>query len=105
MRAGRLRHRVALQSATETRDAHGQPVKTWATNATVWGGVEPVRGKEAESANQIAAELIIRVVIRYRSDVTTDWRVVFESRNLEIKAIIDPDLRHKELQLMCREVV
>jgi len=112
MRAGRLRHRVTLQSPVETLDSHGQPVKTWADVADVWAGVEPLRGRERAAIGpdvhgdaQDINELDTRVPIRYRSDVTIDWRVEFEDRHFEIKAIIDPDMRHRELDLLCKEVV
>lgn len=105
MRAGRLRHRIALQSATEARDSHGQPVKTWTTQALIWAGVEPLRGKEMETAHQVAAEATVRIVMRYRSDITADWRIVFDSHTYEIVAPpLNPDMRNIELHLMCREV-
>ena len=47
MRAGRLRHRLNLQESTETRNAHGEAIITWATSYTVWGAVEPLSGSEA----------------------------------------------------------
>lgn len=106
MRAGRLRHRVKLQRATEACDDHGQPVKSWYTEATVPAGVEPLRGKELVAGNQTAAEATVRIVMRYRPDVVADWRVVFGDHIFEIVAPpLNPDYRNRELQLMCREIV
>lgn len=102
MRSGRLKKRVILQSATETQDAHGQPVKTWSNEAEVWAGVEPVRGSEAIVARQMAATALVRIVIRYRSTVTTDWRVVYGNTTYEIESIIDHNSAHVFLELMCR---
>ena len=87
MPAGRLRHRVQLQQATEARDAHGQAVKTWTNQATVWAGVEPLRGQEGIVARQVAARANVRIVIRSRIDIDTDWRVVFGTRTYEIEDI------------------
>jgi SPP1 family predicted phage head-tail adaptor len=45
------------------------------------------------------------VRIRYRADVTAAQRVVHEERTLEIVSPpIDPEERHAELELLCREV-
>ena len=104
MRSGRLRHRVELQSATEARDSHGQPVKTWSTQAVVWAGVEPIKGREGIVAMQVAATATIRVVIRYRAGVTTDWRVKFGMRTMKITSIVDTDERHHSLEFMCSEI-
>lgn len=103
MRAGRLRRRIQLQSATETRDAHGQPVKTWSTQATVWASVEPAHGREYIQARQVAQENLWRVMIRYRSDVTSDWRIVYGAKTLEIESVINPDEDDRLLQIYCKE--
>jgi len=47
MRAGRLKKRVAIQQATDSRGATGQVIKTWATVATVWAGIEPIKGDQS----------------------------------------------------------
>ena len=105
MRAGRLRHQVAIQTATTAQDAYGQPVKTWATTATVWGAVEPIGGKEAYRAQAERADLSHLVVIRYRSGVTPMTRILFGTRTMDIESVVDPEERHRELHLLCREVV
>ena len=105
MRAGELRHRVTIQQKIVTRDTFGGEVVTWADVATVWAAVEPLRGREFLDAKQIQAETAYRVRMRYRSDVDTDMRIVWDSRTLEITAVLDVDGRGRELELMCREVV
>ena len=104
IRAGNLRHRIQLQEPTETRDAHGQAVKTWTTKATVWASVEPLRGAEAIIQHQYAATQIEEVTIRHRSDVTTDWRILHNDRILEIESKKNPYGRIKNgLVMHCRE--
>ncbi|MCP4304714.1 MAG: phage head closure protein [bacterium] len=94
-----------MQKAVEVRDAHGQPVKSWQTMATVPAGVEPLRGKEMESASQVTAEQITRVVLRYRPDIDADWRIVFGDHVFDIVAPPrNIDSRNKELHVMCREI-
>ena len=103
MRIGRLSKRVQLQSATEARDAHGQPVRTWVNQKTVWAAVEPIRGRELETARQLASEATIRVIVRYRADITTDWRVIYSGKTLEITEIINEDFDNRYLVMRCRQ--
>ena len=104
IRSGNLRHRIQLQEPTETRDAHGQAVKTWKTKANVWASVEPLRGAESIIQHQYAATQIEEVAIRHRSDVTTDWRILHDGRTLEIESKTNPYGRIKNgLVMRCRE--
>ena len=78
MRAGRLRHRLLLQQPTRTQSATGAITTTWATTATVWGAVEPLRGQEWFDAQQMSQENVVRIVIRYSTDwssIDHTWRV------------------------------
>ena len=102
VKAGRLRQRITLQAKSVTRDAMGGEVITWADQVTIWASAEPLRGREFFAAQQEQAEISIRFVIRYRSDVTTAWRVMWETRAYDIVEIIDIDGRHKEQQIMAR---
>ena len=105
MRAGILRHRVALHSLTGAQDDYGEPIETWAAYATVWARVSPLQGKELINAQQVLAECTHDVEIRYNSNVTAADRVIHKSRTLEIMSIIDPDERNKNLILICKELV
>ncbi len=105
MQAGRLRHRIELQSATETRNEYGEATASWSTYATVWAAVEPLRGAERYSAQQAQAEEITRVVIRFRDDVSPKHRVKYGGRYLYINSVINPRERSRTLELMCTEAV
>ena len=104
MRSGRLRHRVTIQQPVVAVNGYGERITTWSTVATVWGAVEPLRGREFFDAEQVQAEVSHRVVLRYRSGLATTMRLLHLTRVLHIQAIIDVDERHRELQLMCREM-
>jgi SPP1 family predicted phage head-tail adaptor len=105
MRAGRLRKRVILQTATETQDSYGQAVRTWADTITVYAGVEPINGREQYRAQAERAELTHLVVIRFRPDVLPINRVVHGTRTFDVEAVVNPFERNKELHLLCRENV
>lgn len=104
MQAGKLRHQVTIQQATETRNTLGEAIRTWSTVATVWASVEPLRGREFFDAEQVQSEISQRVRMRYRSGIKPTMRLLYGSRILQIQAVIDVDERHREIHLMCREM-
>ena len=104
MRIGKLRHRVTIQRPADELDPLGAPVG-WIDVATVWASIEPLRGREFWAAQQVNAEQTVKVGIRYRPGVTSAMRVLHGSRIFELVAPpIDPENRHRELVLHCREV-
>lgn len=100
-----FRHRITLQELVTGQDEAGQPVREWQDVATVWAAVEPLRGREYWAAAQVQSEVTTRIRIRYRSGIRPDMRVLYGGRVFNVTAVIDPEERHVELQLMCREVV
>ena len=102
-RINRFRHRAEVQEVTETQDDFGDPVKTWATVSTVPAAIEPMQGSESFRSDQEIAKRPVRVLIRYRSDVTVEHRIKFGSRFFEIQSVTDPDFRGRVLELMCEE--
>lgn len=101
-----LRHRVTIQRAKEAQNSFGEPVLEWQDVGKVWARVEDLSGREYFAARQVAvAEVTTRVTIRWRDDVKPSMRILAGSRVLDVRSVIDPDGRRRELQLMCREVV
>lgn len=84
LNAVKLRHRVELQSKTEARDAVGGFSHTWATEATVYASIEPVRAADTQEAQQIEHRVTHTIWIRHRTDIQPDWRVRFGSRIFNI---------------------
>ena len=103
MRAGRLRHRVELQSPSETANAFGEVTDSWATDATVWASIEPLSGSEGQIAKQTNPLVTHRVIMRYRSGVTPRNRVKFGTRIFEVTQVFNPDERGESLRLVCVE--
>jgi len=102
MKAGDLRHRVTLQqlvTGSPQNTTAGEPDQAWGDVATVWAAVEPLQGRALEAAQMIQSEVTGRIRIRYRAGVTAAMRVSFDGRLYDIKAVVDPDERHRELVL------
>jgi SPP1 family predicted phage head-tail adaptor len=105
MRAGRLRHRLILQSQVETRDPTGGVTITYKTQATVWGGIEPLSGREYTAIQQTQNEASVRIIMRYHSGIDESWRVVNDGRYYAIQSIINENDRDRQLILMCLQGV
>lgn len=106
--AGKLRHRVLLQSCTGTVDDYGDPLYSdddqWTTEAAVWAAIDPVSGKEFYAAEQAQSSVSHKIRLRYRQGVSTAWRVLYGSRVFRILSVIDWEERHESLLLMAQEI-
>jgi len=107
LQAGKLNHRVAIQSSTSAQGATGEPTKSWDTDATVWASVEPIAGREYFAAQQVAADVTHRVRMRYRTDVTITplKRLLVGARILEIVSALNIADGNAEWEILCRERV
>lgn len=106
MKAGKLRHKVTIQSRTLTADSYGGQTETWATFAAgVWAAVEPLTSSEQWRAQQAQASVSHRVTIRYLAGVEPTMRVLFGTRHLNIGSIRNIEERNKELELLCTEAL
>ena len=104
MNPGLLRHSVTIQRRASGVDASGAANGAWTDVATVRAAIWPLRGKELYAAQQANSEVELRVRIRYLDGITSTMRVSWQGRVFEILYVIDPELRHVTLDLMCREI-
>lgn len=102
---GTLRARISLQSKVITQDSTGAPVETWSEIAALWAAKEPLSGREFFDAQGVFEEAMVRFRIRYREGVESSLRIAHGGRIYNIKSIIDPEERHRELALLCSEGV
>lgn len=101
---GELRQRVSLQTKTITK-AEGIPQENWITVDTVWAAIADLTGKEYFQAASVQSEVTSRIRIRYRPGMNPGMRVLYGSRVFAILSVIDKDERHREMELMCKEVI
>jgi SPP1 family predicted phage head-tail adaptor len=108
MRAGRLRHRVVLQSPKGSQDSIGERTTTWTTVASSWpAAIEPLKVSEQFAAAQNHGSTTHRIHIRYDSSIAAmdgSWRVMFGAR---IFTLDGPprnfDEKNTTLELLCTE--
>lgn len=106
MSIGERRHRVVFQRRTTTDSNLGEPVESWTDLCTSWALVQPMKGRERFSANQVQAEVTTRIVTRNRpalSDLGAGDRVTWSSRTYDIKSVIHRDHRRREIEIMAEE--
>ncbi len=107
MDIGRLRHRLKIyDKGTITRNGVGEEIPAYdALVATVWGAVEPLSGREFIEANQVQADVTLRIVIRYRNGIRPEMRVVEGEHTYHIESVLDQRGERRELHLMSHEVL
>jgi SPP1 family predicted phage head-tail adaptor len=102
MRAGDLRHRLEIQTATETLDTFGEPITTWATTVTRWGSVNPVIGRERFQANQITPETTHTIKLRYYA-LSAKQRIKWGTRIFNIENLYHTEEIKRDTIVMAKE--
>jgi len=105
MRAGLLRHRLTIQTLSQTKNAFDEWVESWSDWDTVWGSIEPNLGKRYFEAKQANSEVQGLIRIRYQSGVLPTMRVKYGDRIFKIISIIHPFERKQELHILYKEAL
>jgi len=101
MRAGTLDKRVQIDSRVEADDEAGEPIVTWTPFATVWGAIEPQRGREFVTEAQPHAQGDVRIRIRYLPGVQEKMRASCAGVLYDVQAVLDLKESHDEMHLIC----
>ena len=104
MRAGALRKRLILQSVGSTLDDYGDLSNSWTTDATVWGSIQPISGREEKIAGELTGVVTHFMKIRYRAGVTAQSRISYDSRTFQIESVKNWDERGIFLEILAKEV-
>lgn len=106
MRAGPLRHRVEVQQATETADAHNQAVQTWSTVAERWAEIRPATGRETFDGQAPVADVTHQITMRhYDRTLTPKFRIKDGARIFNIVSAVNFDERNRRTVIQAREEV
>jgi SPP1 family predicted phage head-tail adaptor len=102
---GELKERVRIQSLTRNPDGGGGVSETWSDVVDVWAKIEPISSREIFYSHQIALEATHKITIRYRADVSTDWRIlrVRDGAVFKIAGFLDVENAHRYLELQVNE--
>lgn len=106
--AGKLRHRVDIERATQIQDSSGAMEDFWEVVATVWCEIAPMSAKEFIAAQTEVSKITTRVIIRYRDDIDPSCRLYHSAKaqyyNVE-GVLADKESGLEYLTLMCSEGV
>jgi SPP1 family predicted phage head-tail adaptor len=100
-----LKHRVILQSPQHTVDGFGGVTTNWVALATLWAAIDVVQPREVVRDNQITNPVLIRVQLRYRSDITPAMRLVWQGQAYAIRQVVNHQLAGFRLDLLCEQGV
>ena len=108
MRAGRLRHRVIIQSPTGSRDSLGERETTWTNVLTNEpAAIEPISQKQRIAASQEYGSVTHLITMRYQSALASmdnAWRITWGDRIFVfISNPINVDEKNRSLQVLCEE--
>lgn len=113
LQAGDLRRRIQIQQETRTKTASGGATRVW----SVVSGCSSVpckitfpppskKGDESYKQGQVQGGAFTSIVIRYRPGVNISpaMRVVYGTRQFNIRTIIVDDEALKQITLQCEEL-
>lgn len=100
-----MRRVVTLQSSTSVPDGMGGTTETpLAVAEDIAARVEPLEGDEQLRAMATGMVAPHRFTMRYRSDVQVAATLLYAGRTFDIKSVIDPEEKHRELIILADEV-
>lgn len=108
VRAGQLSRRLRIQSRSTAQDTFGQAQLIWADVATVWADIQPLTGRELESAQRMASEVSHQITVRFApifadTRVVAGYRAVYKGRVFNIHACMNEDERNTVVTLLASE--
>lgn len=105
MDAGLMRHKIIIQQLDSARNEFGEPENIWVDTVIARASINPVSGKDFIAAMKEQAEITHKVTIRYNPLVKSSMRVKFGARLFRILHVIDTWEQHREMVLMCKELI
>lgn len=102
------RHKIIIQREdTENRisDDQGGYTESWITFADVWAEIETIKGQEVYKAAEFDTALTHRIKTRFIKGIDSKMRIVYGSRVFKIISAIDINEMHRQLEILCVELV
>ena len=102
-----LRTRITFQQPTQTTDAGGAQVTSWAnvaTTPTVWARWINEHGQEALQSDTARSAQRATVTIRHRADVNTNWRVLKDNEPWQILSVDQIQDRNRYVEMVVERV-
>lgn len=129
---GKMRERVAIYLQTQSVNDAGEITTTWdqTTNfnwasanninwgdgvtvnwnggasapLAAWARIEPLSATQIALANRDDAQRIYKMTTRYRTDITTNSRVIWRNRKFDVTGIMDETEQRQFITVMLLEI-
>jgi SPP1 family predicted phage head-tail adaptor len=98
-----LRHRVVVQTKTETPDGQGGFTAAWTDGASIWVSIEPANGYERYQAMQMQTPITHKITARYNASINTACRLKFGDRILWVVEVLNVEERNRYLKIKAIE--
>lgn len=102
--SGRMRERVEIQKPADVQNQFGEATLQWTTLGTVWAQVKNLTARDFFAAQQAGTLATHRILIRFFPQLTTQCRIVWRGRIMEITSINEGEDR-REQELFAKESV
>ena len=103
--AGKYRYKINIYSVTETRDAHGFPVKTRQLVLSPYAYVKTTRGMTIIRNDSDFERALTNFTIRYPvTPLNRDMEIDFHGKTYTIEYLNNIDERGVELEIQAKEV-
>ena len=97
MRAGTLRERVTIFQPVPTQDAEWGQIEQYTEVDDSPASVKAKAATEDAKASGVASRVVYEIKMRYRDDITSQTRLEWNTKTLDILSAIDPEGRRREL--------
>lgn len=104
VRAGKLRHRIAIEQIVTSLDSDGATVEDWLPvfERPIPAEIVASSGREFLAAQATQSKIASRIKVRYRPEIQANMRAVHRGTVYNIEAVLpDMDSGIRWLTLMC----
>lgn len=99
-----LKKRVTIQNVIRVSDGQGGFSETWASGATVYASIDPVKSYERYQAQQIAVPVSHKIVMRYNATLDETSRLRYGDRIFSVKEVINEGEENRFLTIKAIEI-
>lgn len=105
---GAMRHRITFQQEVQVADDGGGYALSWEDideTPDMWADVRPMSAGESLQYHKLTTTATHKIIIRYRSDITADMKILHGSLVYNIRSILNKDARGRFLEILAEEGV
>ena len=102
---GKMRYRVKVERATNTRDAGGGLSQTFSPVTTIFANIKPKNTNSIYRQGILQEKVTHEITISYMKNIDTNSKITYGTRQFAVNGIINVDERDRFLTLLCEEGV